>query len=52
MLILSIFALCSLFLIGAMMFIECKIVEDLPDDNSFKKWWRKHLIGNGPKELW
>ena len=49
MFIISILALISLFLIGAMFFIECKIVSDLPEENEFKKWWRKHLIAPDPE---
>lgn len=52
MLILSILALCSVLFMGAVMFIECKIIKDLPEDNKFKEWWRKHIAGTGPKELW
>lgn len=52
MLVFSILALSSILIMGAVMFIECKIVEDLPEDNSFRKWWRNHIVGNGPKELW
>lgn len=52
MLAFSILALTSILMIGAVMFIECKIVEDLPEDNSFKKWWRKHIVCKGPEELW
>ena len=32
-----------------------EIVEkDLKDTSRFKKWWRKHIIGNytGPDDLW
>jgi hypothetical protein len=29
---------------GAMLFVECKIVVDLPENNEFKKWWRKNII--------
>lgn len=50
MLIISIIALISLFLMGTMLFIDCKIVEDLPNDNEFKKWWKKHLIDVEPKD--
>ena len=50
MLIITIFAFISLFLIGAIMFVECKIVTDLPEDNEFKRWWRKHLIAPHPKD--
>lgn len=45
----SIFCLSSLFLIGAVFFIDCKIVEDLPEDNGFKKWWRKHVMSPDPR---
>jgi hypothetical protein len=51
MLILTVLALSSILLIGTVMFIECKIVEDLPEDNSFKKWWRANVIGTYPKNL-
>ena len=49
MFILSIFMLISLFLIGAILFIDCKIVDDLPEDNEFKKWWREHIIAPDTK---
>jgi len=45
-------ALASVLFIGAVMFIDCKIVEDLPEDNKFRKWWRKNVVGQGPEELW
>lgn len=41
---LSIIMLIGLFLIGAVFFIECKIVDDLPEKNQFKKWWRRHIM--------
>ena len=50
MLVITILAFISLFLMGAVMFVECKIVADLPEDNEFKKWWRKHLIDTEPKD--
>lgn len=50
MLIITILAFISIFLMGAVMFVECKIVADLPEDNEFKKWWKKHLIGIEPKD--
>jgi len=51
MLILAIFLLASLLLLGAFYFIECKIVADLPDTNGFKRWWRRHLVGDDPEKL-
>jgi hypothetical protein len=50
MLIVTILALISLFSMGAIMFVECKIIADLPEDNGFKKWWRKHLIAPHPED--
>ena len=50
MLVFSIIALISLTLIGAVLFVDCKIVSDLPDSNEFKKWWKKHLIDVEPKD--
>ena len=50
MLIISIIALTSLFIMGAIMFIDCKIIEDLPESNEFRKWWKKHLIDVEPKD--
>jgi len=44
MLIFSIICLAFLVLTGAILFIDCKIVDDLPEDNSFKVWWREHII--------
>ena len=49
MLIISIIALTSLFLVGATFFIECKIVNDLPEDNGFKRWWRNNIVGPDPE---
>ena len=49
MLIISTLALTSLFLMGAILFIDCKIVVDLPENNEFKKWWRKNIIAPDPK---
>jgi hypothetical protein len=46
----SIIILISIFLIGAVLFIDCKIIEDLPDDNECKKWWRNHIIAPEPKD--
>ena len=30
--------------------IEMKLIPRLREDNGFKKWWRKHMVGiyNGP----
>jgi hypothetical protein len=46
---LSIIVLTLLILIGAVFFIECKIIEDLPEENEFKKWWRRHIIAPDPR---
>ena len=48
MLTVTILAFISLFLMGAVLFIDCKIVEALPEDNEFKKWWRKNMVGIDP----
>lgn len=50
MLIISIIALSFLFLLGAIHFIDCKIIDDLPASNRFKKWWRDHIIAPDPKD--
>jgi hypothetical protein len=50
MLAFSIFCLSSLFIIGAILFIDCKIIEDLPENNEFKKWWKKHIIARYPED--
>lgn len=50
MLILNIIALTILFSVGAVFFIEYKIVEDLPETNSFKRWWREHIIDTEPRD--
>ena len=44
MFIFSMICLGFLILIGAVLFIDCKIVDDLPENNSFRQWWRKHVI--------
>ena len=49
MLIFSILMLASLLLVGAVFFVECKIVNDLPEENDFKKWWRNNIIGPDPE---
>ena len=46
---LSIIVLTGLFLMGAILFIDCKIVEDLPESNEFKKWWRAHIMAPDTK---
>lgn len=30
----------------SMLIIEKKIISKLPNYNNFKRWWRKHLIGD------
>lgn len=42
--IITLVALTSISLIGGMFFIECKIIGDLPESNSFRKWWRRNVI--------
>jgi hypothetical protein len=49
MIVLTLIALVSILLIGAVFFIDCKIIEDLPESNSFKKWWRRNIIAPDPK---
>jgi hypothetical protein len=49
MLVVTLLAFCSIIVIGAIFFIECKIIEDLPEDNTTKKWWRKHIIAPNPE---
>jgi hypothetical protein len=49
MIVPTLIALASILLIGAVFFVECKIVEDLPESNSFKKWWRRNIIAPDPK---
>jgi len=44
MLLFSIFCLTICFLVGGILFIDCKIVDNLPETNKFKLWWKKHLI--------
>lgn len=51
MLAITISALVSVILIGTIMYVECKIVVDLPESNSFKRWWRKYLIKRLPEDL-
>ena len=47
---LSIIMLISIFLMGAILFIDCKIVDDLPKSNKFKRWWRDHIIAPDLKD--
>jgi hypothetical protein len=51
MLVLTFLALTSILVIGIVMFIECKVIDDLPENNSFKKWWRSNVVGNYPENL-
>ena len=37
-----IFALITM--LGAVLYIECNIVQELPEANKFKKWWRKNVV--------
>ena len=42
-------ALVTLFI--GMIILEEKYIKNLPEDNKFKKWWRRNLIGElGPDE--
>jgi hypothetical protein len=50
MLIFSMICLGFLILTGAILFIDCQIVEDLPEDNSFKLWWKEHIIAEDPRD--
>jgi hypothetical protein len=50
MLIFSMLCLIFLVAIGAILFIDCKIVDDLPEDNTFKIWWRNHVIAPDPRD--
>lgn len=43
MLVLSIIVLSGLLLLGALKYIECEIISDLPDDNEFKQWWKNYI---------
>lgn len=44
MLFFSIFCLAACFLIGGILFIDCEVVDKLPETNKFKQWWKKHLM--------
>ena len=52
MLTLACLSLVSILIMGTIMFIENKIVDDLPEDNGFKKWWRKYMIAEDKEGLW
>jgi hypothetical protein len=49
MFIFSMICLSFLILTGAILFVDCKIVDDLPESNSFKQWWRRHIIAPDPE---
>jgi hypothetical protein len=44
-------ALCLTFLMLGVLQIDSKIVQDLPENNKFKKWWNKHIADRYPDEL-
>lgn len=48
---LTVVSFISIAVIGAVFYIECRIVQDLPNDNRFRKWWRKHVVGHSPIDL-
>jgi|GEM_PF-6127092 len=48
---LAILSFVFLILIVAFYYIESKIIDDLPDTNGFKRWWRRHLVGDDPEKL-
>jgi len=50
MLAFSIFCLSGLFIVGAILFIDCKIISDLPETNQFKKWWIANIIAPDPRD--
>ena len=33
-------------LVPSMIFLDYFIVQDLSEENKFKKWWRKHVIAD------
>jgi len=47
---LSIITLICISLIGAVFFIDCKIIEDLSESNKFKKWWRTYIMVSDLKD--
>lgn len=49
MFIFSMICLGFLILIGAALFIDCNIIDDLPESNNFKRWWRAHIVGKDPR---
>jgi len=49
MMIILLIVLLSLSLLIAVPFIDSKIVDNLPETNSFKKWWRNHIIAPDPE---
>jgi len=49
MFIFSMICLGFLLIIGVVLFIDCQIVEDLPEDNSFRRWWKEHIIEQDPR---
>jgi len=51
MFMLAILSFVFLILIVAFYYIESKIIDDLPDTNGFKRWWRRHLVGDDPEKL-
>jgi len=49
MIVLISIACLSMFFSGAFFILETRAT-NLPDDNKFKKWWRKHIVSPDPKE--
>jgi len=49
MIILISIACFSILFSGAFFILETRAT-NLPDDNKFKRWWRKHIVSSGPKE--
>jgi hypothetical protein len=50
MLAFSIFCLSGLFIVGTVLFIDCRIVGDLPENNEFKRWWKKYIASPYPED--
>lgn len=44
-------ACCLTLLMIAVLEVDSKIIQNLPEDNKFKKWWNKHVASRHPDEL-
>lgn len=45
------YCLISIVSFVTIIYLDKALLPKLPDSNSFKKWWKKHIIDEAPKNI-